>query len=457
MTISTLTPLGSAALWPTDHSAAAPAKPAPHAPVPAQALRMADSVDRFRPTPPRQRVSAQTSQQSLDRVLTQSGLPLTATNFEGKSVAEVMAAAAAGLYNNNLKLAEIDTKGQQNRIEATNQIRLKQCDDLRQQIDQALADQKKAQKSGILGTICNWITAAVKLVVGVAKLVTGNVVGGLADLAAGVAGVVKAVASTLALADPKHADTYNKIADIAGKVEMSFDLVGMGFDIGKAAKGLMGSKGIGRATSRVMQSGEAGKALTGAIKEGTKAGIESAAKQIAKETAELTSETLKKSLAKASKDMIERFSTENVEKLVQKAVTDVATQTVKNGGEVTLKAVAKQVEREVRQQIAKTVFGASVTTTLNIAKQVTTVSLSSSAAIGKHAIDLDRAKLQRAIQRLIADMDFQQALVRAFQAIIANKQDAAKDEIKSAGQALQGGLSGLNQLGAAQMMITAAA
>ncbi|TDR76638.1 type III secretion system translocon subunit SctE [Paludibacterium purpuratum] len=231
--------------------APAPSTPPVHK-APSPGLRPAADDSLGRPPAPRRQVTAQEADQSLQRLVERAGLPPSVKQSGLKSVAELMATITLNASSSQLKLAEVSADGQQQIVDAVKTLRSKQSDELNEKIAKAQEDQKKAQKAGILNVVFDWVIAASKIVIGIAKVLTGNVVSGIADLAGGTASIVKAAAATALLVNPDD-KTAQKVYDAAGKVELAFDVIGFGLGRGVlnavkrgAVSAVSGANGVGQ-------------------------------------------------------------------------------------------------------------------------------------------------------------------------------------------------------------------
>lgn len=145
-----------------------------------------------------------------------------------------------------LKALEIATQ-------AEDSLRREQVLQYQQQMDRAVEQADKARKAGVLGVVFDWIIAVAEVVSGLFKMVTGtltgnplSVAGGAMDLMAGLAGLVKATANTLALVDPDNAEKHRAAADEAGKVQLSFEIAGAAVDVTSAARNLLVTRVMGK-------------------------------------------------------------------------------------------------------------------------------------------------------------------------------------------------------------------
>ncbi len=358
-------------------------------------------------------------------------------------------------------------------------VRQQEVAEFREQMDKAIEQQEKAKKAGIFGVIFDWVIAAVEIVTGVAKIVggvlTGNVMtaaGGAMDLMAGLAGVVKATANTLALIDPDNADKYRAVADAAGKVQMSFEIAGAVVDVASAARNMLVTKVIPKVAGTVMKEG-AEQALVAGIKAGSKGAVDQTAKMVGKEVASQVAEQIAQSLGKATLEasktagkeaaqkvvqqlgvnrMLEKFSQEAIEQLVTKAVKKVGHGAIEKGLEMTAKEVTKAVTKEINREVLQIALKASTYAAINITRSA----VAGSNQITAGALTVDRARLQKEISQLMLDQQW----LQSFFAFYKEEKDAAMKRIgeliEGQSQVIQDGSKAIAQAGAAQVKIASA-
>ncbi|WP_218174588.1 type III secretion system translocon subunit SctE [Pseudomonas sp. IPO3774] len=358
--------------------------------------------------------------------------------FEKMSVELMMVAAT--LTAGELMGHITDAKAKAIRIlgDQQDKLRTEELKEFREQIDNALEQQKKAKKAGVFGVIFDWVVAAVQVVTGVAKMVggalTGNVMtaaGGAMDLMAGLAGVVKATMNTMALIDTANADKYRKIADVAAKVQLTFEIAGAAIDFLSAARNLITTKVIPQATKAVLKEG-ADQALSQAIKKGSKSAATEIAEQVGKQVADQVSDNLMRSLGKtaleasksAGKDvaskvvqqlgvnqMLEKFSREAIESLVTDAVKKVANNAIDKGVEMSAKQLTKAIHKEVVEQVALSTMKASTYIGINAAREA----VGGAQKITAGVLAMERAQLQKEIDQLVLDQQWLMMLVDMFE------------------------------------------
>ena len=161
-------------------------------------------------------------------IITTGYLPLRAV--ESMPMEQMSVAIALTASKNFGEVANIKSQGAEYLTEYVKNIRLKQNEDLRNQIDKAIEDQQKAQKAGIFQCVVSWFTSIVQIVVGAVKCLV-NPVEGVSDIVAGVTGLVKAaIETTILVKKSKGEDTteLEKAAEILGYIYMALQMVNIG-------------------------------------------------------------------------------------------------------------------------------------------------------------------------------------------------------------------------------------
>jgi secreted effector protein SseC len=323
------------------------------------------------------------------------------------------------------------------------------------------------------------VIAAVEIVTGVAKIIggalTGNVMtaaGGAMDLMAGLAGVVKAAANTMSLIDPDNAEKYRKIADVAGKVQLGFEIAGAVIDITSAARNMLMTRVIPKVAGTVLKEG-AEQALVAGIKAGSKGAIDQTAKMVGKEVASQVSAQIAQSLGKVAMEasktagkeaaqkivqqlgvnrMLEKFSQEAIEQLVTKAVQKVGYGAIDKGVEMTAKEVTKAVTKEINREVLQVALKASTYTAVNVTRSA----VAGASQVTSGALAVDRAKLQKEISQLMLDQQWLQSLFTFYK----DEKDAAMKRIgeliEGQSQVVHDGSKAIAQAGAVQVQIASA-
>ncbi len=336
-------------------------------------------------------------------------------------------------------------------------LRSQEVKDAREQADKAVEQADKALKAGIIGVAFDWIIAAAEVVSGVMKIVggamTGNamtVAGGAMDLMAGFSGIVKATMNTMALIDEKNAEKYRSIADVAGKVQLAFEIAGAAIDITSAVRNMLVAKAIPKAATAVMEEG--GKqVLSTAIKTGTEEAVKRVSQEIAQGVVKKFGQDGLQKMMQQAGSQLQVFSEKAIKEVLEKSVKKVADEAIKSGVEMTAKELTKAVTKQVNRDIMKAVVEASLRTALGITRAV----VGGASGVTSGVLALDRAKLQRQIDQLILD---QQWLQMCFDFYDKNKEAEVKkmkDLISETGKTFEGGSNLLRQGGTIQVQVAA--
>lgn len=145
--------------------------------------------------------------------------------------------------------------------EVQNTLRDKQVKEYQEQIQKAIEQADKARKAGIFGAIFDWITGIFETVIGAFKVVEGflsdnpvEMASGVAYMAAGCAGMVKAGAETAMLfgADP---DTCKAIINVTSKIQLGCEIVALALDVFQIGRAFMATRALSGAAEKVLDSG----------------------------------------------------------------------------------------------------------------------------------------------------------------------------------------------------------
>ena len=427
------------------------------------------------PPRPRDPVTLKLAEAALNRILSAFGpqidgksmtlAQLERTPMEAMNLAASLLSVKALGDNAELKslALEIRTHGAEN-------IRLRQNEDLRHQIDKAIEDSQKAQKAGIFSAIVDWIVAVAEVVSGVAKIVVGDVAGGAMDLAAGCSGLVKAFAETMALAcDEETAKKWKEVADVAGKIQLAFEIAGMCVDVISVGRGVMAVKSIAKGTEAVMEKG-AGEILHAAVQAGSKELVKDCAESIGKQVAEQVVAQVAKDIAtplcermlvgtfgkeaareiakQGTKEVIKEALKQAIAKSVAQAVEKTAAQAIKDGTQVTVSELTQQVVKEVRRELVGCILKASIRSTANTGKQVTLAGTHGANGIAQGVIGKQRAELQKIIQMLAAEGSFMQFMLDEFEKLKKRTREDISQLLDGSGKALSAASDSQTKTGA---------
>ncbi|EDN6829128.1 YopB/SseC family type III secretion system translocon subunit, partial [Salmonella enterica] len=142
-----------------------------------------------------------------------------------------------------------------------NALRNKQVQEYQEQIQKAIEQADKARKAGIFGAIFDWITGIFETVIGALKVVEGFLSGNGAEMASGVAymaagfvGMVKAGAETAMLlgANP---DVCKEIISVTGKIQIGCEIAALVLDVFQIGRAFMAARGLTGAAEKVFESG----------------------------------------------------------------------------------------------------------------------------------------------------------------------------------------------------------
>jgi secreted effector protein SseC len=357
-------------------------------------------------------------------------------------------------------------------------LRQKEVESIREQMAKSVEQQDKAKKAGVFSVVFDWVIAAVEIVTGVAKMVgaamTGNVMqlaGGAMDFMAGMAGLVKAVANTMALVDPDNAEKYHKIAEKAGIVQMSFEIAGAAIDITSAVRNALVTKMVPKVAGKVLKEGAAQELKT-AIKAGCQSELSTLANQIGKKVAaeagqqianqlgqqamqQVSNNVLKKVVQQFGVNkMMEAFSQQAIEKMVTEAVKKVGTQAIRRGSELTAEQITKRVVAEIRKSVVSALKNALVVNA-NVLMNVTRQSVVGAQNITVGMIDKEKALLQKQIDQLVLDQQWVQGFFQFFE---QNKKEGIKkvrELQESQASVMQAGTQMISHIAANQAQMAA--
>ncbi|ENG4185954.1 type III secretion system translocon subunit SctE [Providencia rettgeri] len=327
------------------------------------------------------------------------------------------------------------TKGEMLEILTKKQdmLRMEEVKNIREQMEKAVEQQDKARKAGVFGVIFDWVIAAVEVVVGVTKMVGGFLSGnammaasGSMDFMAGLAGIGKAVANTMALIDPNNAEKYHAAANKFAITQMSFELMGAAIDITSAVRNAIATKIVPKVATQVLKEG-AGEALNAAIKEGSQTTIKGIAKSVGQEVStqignQIINQLGKQAAEKAGKTifnkMIDSFSQKAIEELVtksvEKAAKKAAKKVAKDGIELTTEQLISNTTRQIQKDVLKAVSKASVSR-VDMFLQTSRGVISGAQQVTIGSLEIQKAKLQKQIDQLMLDQTWLQNMFEFFE------------------------------------------
>ncbi|CCV55123.1 type III secretion system translocon subunit SctE [Yersinia enterocolitica] len=311
-------------------------------------------------------------------------------------------------------------------------LRDKRVAEYQQQIDKAVEQADKAKKAGIFTAVFDWIVGAVEVVYGALKVAEGVLTGdplaiasGVAYLAAGTAGLVKAAAETAMLLGASK-EKCQEVIDVAGKVKLGCECFAMAIDIFQAARAINAARTVTKGASEVLKSG-ASEALTDAIKRGASGEIEQLAEKFGKDVSQQVSRNISlnvmetemvevgnmtsaaaKQAAKAEialvRNITKSFTHEGIEKLVGGVAKKLAQDAIKKGITLTAEQFSQQCVKAIMKKSVTTILKDIATSPLLIMQKCT----AAAGQVNSGQLAIQSANLRKEIEKLILDQDFTQ-------------------------------------------------
>ncbi|CCV30712.1 TPA: type III secretion system translocon subunit SctE [Yersinia enterocolitica] len=311
-------------------------------------------------------------------------------------------------------------------------LRDKRVAEYQQQIDKAVEQADKAKKAGIFTAVFDWIVGAVEVVYGALKVAEGVLTGdplaiasGVAYLAAGTAGLVKAAAETAMLLGASK-EKCQEVIDVAGKVQLGCECFAMAIDIFQAARAINAARTVTKGASEVLKSG-ASEALTDAIKRGASGEIEQLAEKFGKDVSQQVSRNISlnvmetemvevgnmtsaaaKQAAKAEialvRNITKSFTHEGIEKLVGGVAKKLAQDAIKKGITLTAEQFSQQCVKAIMKKSVTTILKDIATSPLLIMQKCT----AAAGQVNSGQLAIQSANLRKEIEKLILDQDFTQ-------------------------------------------------
>ncbi|EMF0987337.1 type III secretion system translocon protein [Salmonella enterica subsp. enterica serovar Cerro] len=239
--------------------------------------------------------------------------------------------------------------------EVQNALRNKQVKEYQEQIQKAIEQEDKARKAGIFGAIFDWLTGIFETVIGALKVVEGFLSGnpaemasGVAYIAAGCAGMVKAGAKTAMMCGADH-DTCQAIIDVASKIQVGCEVVAMALDVFQIGRAFMATRGLSNAAAKVLDSGLGEEMVERMVGAG-----EAEIEELAEKFGEEVSENFSKQFEAIEREMVSpgEMEEESAEfsRNVEKNMTKNAGKSFTKEG---VKAMAKEAAKEALEKYAQ--------------------------------------------------------------------------------------------------------
>ncbi|ECO5285216.1 type III secretion system translocon protein [Salmonella enterica] len=359
--------------------------------------------------------------------------------------------------------------------EVQNALRNKQVKEYQEQIQKAIEQEDKARKAGIFGAIFDWLTGIFETVIGALKVVEGFLSGnpaemasGVAYIAAGCAGMVKAGAETAMMCGADH-DTCQAIIDVASKIQVGCEVVAMALDVFQIGRAFMATRGLSGAAAKVLDSGLGEEMVERMVGAG-----EAEIEELAEKFGEEVSENFSKQFEAIEREMVspgemEEESAEfsrNVEKNMTKNAGKSFT---KEGVKAMAKEAAKEALEKYAQEGGKFLLKNFRNKVLwNMFKKILYALLSDCSFKGLQAIrcategasqmntgmvNTEKAKLEKKIEQLITQQRFLDFIMQQTEDQKKIEQKRLEELYKSSGAALRGALDTIDHYSSVQARI----
>ncbi|EDZ9091112.1 type III secretion system translocon protein [Salmonella enterica] len=344
-----------------------------------------------------------------------------------------------------------------------NALRDKQVKEYQEQIQKAIEQADKARKAGIFGAIFDWITGIFETVIGAFKVVEGflsdnplEMASGVAYMAAGCAGMVKAGAETAMLfgADP---DTCKAIINVTSKIQLGCETVALVLDVFQIGRAFMATRALSGAAEKVLDSGfgeELAERMAGAGAGAGEAEIDALAEEFGRQV----SENFSKQFESLDREMVElgemeeesaefsRTAEKNMTRRAGKSFTKEGVEAMaKEAAKVALEKCAQEGEKFLLKNFRNKVL-------FNMFKKIMSALLSDCSFKGLQAIrcateggnqtnagviKAEKAKLEKKIEQLITQQRFQDSIMEQTEGQKKMEQKRLQALYKGSGAALK--------------------
>ncbi|EAZ9291500.1 type III secretion system translocon protein [Salmonella enterica] len=359
--------------------------------------------------------------------------------------------------------------------EVQNALRNKQVKEYQEQIQKAIEQEDKARKAGIFGAIFDWLTGIFETVIGALKVVEGFLSGnpaemasGVAYIAAGCAGMVKAGAETAMMCGADH-DTCQAIIDVASKIQVGCEVVAMALDVFQIGRAFMATRGLSGAAAKVLDSG-LGEEMVERMVGAGEAEIEELAEKFGEEVSEKFSkqfEAIEREMVSPSE--MEEESAEFSRKVENNMTKNAGKSFTKEGVKAMAKEAAKEALEKCAQEGGKFLLKNFRNKVLwNMFKKILYALLSDCSFKGLQAIrcategasqmntgmvNTEKAKLEKKIEQLITQQRFLDFIMQQTEDQKKIEQKRLEELYKSSGAALRDVLDTIDHYSSVQARI----
>ncbi|EAM9831808.1 type III secretion system translocon protein [Salmonella enterica] len=343
--------------------------------------------------------------------------------------------------------------------EVQNALRNKKVKEYQEQIQKAIEQEDKARKAGIFGAIFDWLTGIFETVIGALKVVEGFLSGnpaemasGVAYIAAGCAGMVKAGAETAMMCGADH-DTCQAIIDVASKIQVGCEVVAMALDVFQIGRAFMATRGLSGAAEKVLDSSLGEEMVERMVGAG-----EGEIEELAEKFGEEVSENFSKQFEAIEREMVspgemEEESAEFSRKVEKNMTKNAGKSFTKEGVKAMAKEAAKEALEKYAQEGGKFLLKNFRNKVLwNMFKKILYALLSDCSFKGLQAIrcategasqmntgmvNTEKAKLEKKIEQLITQQRFLDFIMQQTEDQKKLEQKRLEELYKSSGAALR--------------------
>lgn len=332
-------------------------------------------------------------EKTLDKLITTvtkkiSALPMSDNNViatdasrQGKINVDVtlLALEASTLLVSNQNIIAGGVKIQIKRDSVlVNKLRKSQVEKRLEQLKKGEDQVEKAKKAGIFSAVFDWISSAAEVVLGAIEIVGSFGMAtamGMASIAAGTAGFVKTLAEICLLAGVGDKKTLEKCIEVAGKVQLSFEIIGMCGAVGKMAMMAKEAWPTFKTTVSALKNGGTEKLLESlgktkdlgknifelgdiigteakqVVKSESKQLVECMAQELKQAEKKVVNQTAESIAKEATKQITDKAARSSTEELVAKSIKDVMAKGMKKGSQLSMEQLQSQLTSKIRSAL----------------------------------------------------------------------------------------------------------
>ncbi|ELV4435665.1 SPI-2 type III secretion system translocon protein SseC [Salmonella enterica] len=359
--------------------------------------------------------------------------------------------------------------------EVQNALRDKQVKEYQEQIQKAIEQEDKARKAGIFGAIFDWITGIFETVIGALKVVEGFLSGnpaemasGVAYIAAGCAGMVKAGAETAMMCGADH-DTCQAIIDVTSKIQFGCEAVALALDVFQIGRAFMATRGLSGAAAKVLDSG-LGEEMVERMVGAGEGEIEELAEKFGEEVSENFSkqfETIEREMVSPgemeeesaefsrkvennmTKNAGKSFTKEGVKAMAKEAAKEALEKCVQEGG----KFLLKKFRNKVLFNMFKKILYALLRDCSFKGLQAIRCATEGASQMNTGMVNTEKAKIEKKIEQLITQQRFLDFIMQQTENQKKIEQKRLEELYKGSGAALRDVLDTIDHYSSVQARI----